>query len=210
MAGGKTGCAKRTNPSILDWASPAPRSLFPHHLPFTSRQAAALPEAPLSDLITVGCSFFGAIFHRAIRRMDAASCSALRRPGWRPTASSPTAPTWRPLSRLGPRARGHPAAGSDRARHGTGQRPCAQDPGGHQASPTRRDAAAAEGRHHHRGRRGDRLAAAYGPWRARRRVEGVARARGDLGEDRRRRPGVPHRVVRFRQAVGRWSRTARA
>ena len=142
---------------------------------FHLREAAALPEGPLSDLITVGCSFLRDI-HRAIevRTRRPAPHYAGRAGGPRHRADSAdvvAAEPARPTGEDTPGGRKRPSLPWDPTA------PLCADPGGHQASAARRDAAAAEGRHHHRGRRGDRLATAYGPWRARRRVEGAARLR---------------------------------
>ena len=55
----------------------------------------------------------------------------------------------------------------------------------------------AEGAHHRRDRRGDRLAAAHGARRLRRGTEEAARADGRVGEGRGARPGLPDRPLRL-------------
>ena len=92
---------------------------------------------------------------------------------------------------------GGPRAAPTAASGPTGRRvgPLGQVPRGHQAGGADRDAPPQRGRDHRRDRRGDRLAAAHGARRLRRRAEEAARADDQLGEGRGARPGLPDRVI---------------
>ena len=130
----------------------------------------------------------------AMPTTGAASCCGSRRPVSTPSASRPVAPRWRPWRQVWRRRR---ATGQRRRPGPCGRHvgPVGQDPRGHQAGAARRHARPRRGRHHRRDRRCDRLAAAHGARRLRRRAEEAARA--DVDSEKVEGRGRVYRIASY-------------